>query len=39
MEAFPRKGELSSAEHYHGPISMYIKMDFQYINLLRNTML
>lgn len=28
VEAYPRKGELTSAEHYHGPLSMYLKNGF-----------
>lgn len=28
VEAYPRKGELSSAGHYHGPLSMYMKAGF-----------
>lgn len=28
IEAYPRKGELTSAQHYHGPLSMYIKAGF-----------
>ncbi len=28
VEAYPRKGELTSAQHYHGPLSMYMKAGF-----------
>ena len=28
IEAYPRKGNLSSAEQYHGPASMYLKAGF-----------
>lgn len=28
VEAYPRKGELTSAQHYHGPLSMYLKAGF-----------
>lgn len=28
FEAYPRKGELTSAQHYHGPLSMYMKAGF-----------
>jgi ribosomal protein S18 acetylase RimI-like enzyme len=28
LEAYPRKGNLSSAEQYHGPASMYLKAGF-----------
>ncbi|AHF08430.1 GNAT family N-acetyltransferase [Desulfitobacterium metallireducens] len=28
IEAYPKKGELTSAQHYNGPLSMYIKAGF-----------
>jgi ribosomal protein S18 acetylase RimI-like enzyme len=28
VEAYPRKGELTCAEHYHGPLSMYVNAGF-----------
>jgi len=28
VEAYPRKGELSNAFHYHGPLSMYKRAGF-----------
>ena len=29
LEAYPRKGELNDAQHYHGPLSMYKKAGFR----------
>lgn len=28
VEAYPRKGELTNAKHYHGPMSMYMNAGF-----------
>lgn len=28
IEAYPRRGELTSAQHYHGPLSMYMNAGF-----------
>jgi GNAT superfamily N-acetyltransferase len=28
VEAYPRKGELTSAQHYHGPLPMYVRKGF-----------
>jgi len=31
IEAYPGKGELSSEEHYKGPLSLYEKFDFKIV--------
>lgn len=36
VEAYPRKGELTNSQHYHGPMSMYVKAGFLLYSSLSN---
>ena len=38
MESYPRKGELSDAHSYHGPVSLYSSEGFFVVNETENSM-